>query len=397
MRILVTDGEQRASLATVRSLGRAGHEVVVAAPTPRSLAGSSRYACASVVVPDPLARPEAFAEALVTAAGTEGAQALFPITDASLGVALSVRGVLEERGVLLPFAEREAYQGISDKRRVLDEAARLGIAGPAQVVVECLEAAPAADLEALPFPVVVKPSRSVVGTGSERRKTKVTYAGDPDELRGRLLETPAAAYPVLLQERIVGPGVGVFLLLWGGKVAAAFGHRRLREKPPSGGVSVLRESAPIDAALVERSTALLRAFDWRGPAMVEYKVDARTGTPHIMEINGRYWGSLQLAIDAGVDFPAIHMDLATGRRRAPVTRYVEGVRTRWVLGDLDHLIARLRHSKEKLGLPPSAPGRARAVVDFLWAFRPGIRNEVFRWSDPRPGVTEAAEWLKLGG
>ncbi len=46
--------------------------------------------------------------------------------------------------------------------------------------------------------------------------------------------------------------------------------------------------------------------------MVEFKADARTGTPYLMEINGRFWGSLQLAIDAGVDFPAILVAAALG-------------------------------------------------------------------------------------
>ena len=39
--------------------------------------------------------------------------------------------------------------------------------------------------------------------------------------------------------------------------------------------------------------------------MVEFKLDARDGVAKLMEINGRFWGSLQLAVDAGVDFPAI--------------------------------------------------------------------------------------------
>ncbi len=110
-----------------------------------------------------------------------------------------------------------------------------------------------------------------------------------------------------------GPGVGVFLLLWEGKLRAAFAHRRLREKPPSGGVSVYRESIALDPVLLERSRRLLESFGWQGVAMVEYKIDERTGTPILMEINGRFWGSLQLAVDAGVDFPRLLIECAEGR------------------------------------------------------------------------------------
>jgi predicted ATP-grasp superfamily ATP-dependent carboligase len=216
---------------------------------------------------------------------------------------------------------------------------------------------------------------------------------DAGALAAVLGEMPADAYPLLVQERIVGPGVGVFLLIWQGQVRAAFAHRRIREKPPGGGVSVVRESIVADPRLLALSEELLKQFDWEGVAMVEYKVDARTQTPYIMEINGRFWGSLQLAIDAGVDFPALLIDVLQGRQTS-LPAYHAGVRTRWWWGDVDHLIARLRHSDAALALDPGAPTRSRAVLDFLAAFRPGYRNEILRWRDPMPAFRETLDWLR---
>ena len=121
---------------------------------------------------------------------------------------------------------------------------------------------------------------------------------------------------MLLQERIEGPGVGVFVCCDRGEPVALFAHRRLREKPPSGGVSVLCESA---AARSDRratsATRLLQALDWRGVAMVEFKRDLRDGSLRLMEINGRFWGSLQLAIDAGVEFPGRRWSIAKDEPR----------------------------------------------------------------------------------
>jgi predicted ATP-grasp superfamily ATP-dependent carboligase len=159
-------------------------------------------------------------------------------------------------------------------------------------------------------------------------------------------------------------------------------------------VSVYRESIAADPVLVERSKALLRCFAWEGVAMVEYKLDAATGTPYLMEINGRFWGSLQLAVDAGVDFPRLLVEHALGRPVAPVTRYRMGVRSRWWWGDVDHLLARLRRTPEELALPPGSPGRLAAARDFLMLWRPGDRNEVFRLSDPRPQLRETIEWFR---
>src|SRR6185436_4020752 len=121
------------------------------------------------------------------------------------------------------------------------------------------------------------------------------YATRAEDLFARLDSLEPAVFPLLIQERIIGPGVGVFVCCDGSDVLATFAHRRIREKPPSGGVSVLCESAAVDPIAKEHAIALLRAMQWRGVAMVEFKQNDSDGTLRLMEINGRFWGSLQLA------------------------------------------------------------------------------------------------------
>lgn len=391
-RVLVTDGEQRAALALVRSLGRAGCGVHVCSPRPRSLAGASRFARTETRVPDALTDPEGYAAAVRALVERVGAEVLLPVAEPSL-LALLPPGRLSP-GVLLPFPSEAAFRAVSDKRRVLEAAAEAGIAVPAQTVLAGPEDVALLDVEGCRFPLVVKPARSVGEADGARSRLEVRHAAGPSELRARLAELPAAAFPVLLQQRVVGPGTGIFLLLWDGEVRAVFAHRRLREKPPAGGVSVYRESATADPALVARAAALLRRFDWRGVAMVEFKVEAATRVPYLMEVNGRFWGSLQLAVDAGVDFSVLLLRAALGEPARPVPGYRLGVRSRWWWGDVDHLLVRLRRSDARLALPPGAPGRGRAVLDFLRVWRPGDRNEVFRPDDPRPLLRETLDWLR---
>lgn len=128
--------------------------------------------------------------------------------------------------------------------------------------------------------------------------------------------------------------------------------------------------------------------------MIEYKLDEATETPYLMEVNGRFWGSLQLAIDAGVDFPSLLLAASRGLAYQPVHDYRTGVRLRWWWGDVDHLVARLRRSPAALSLPPGEPGRWRVVRDFLRIGGPGDRSEVFRSSDPLPFVRETMDWLR---
>lgn len=389
-RVLVTDGGERAALAVVRSLAAAGHEVHVCSPRARSLAGASRGCAGRHRVPDPLREPDAYAAAVRALCAARGMEALLPVSEASALALLPERA--RPPGVVIPLPPEDVFRAACDKRRLMEAAAAVGIAVPRQRVVERPEDRLEIGPNELAYPVVLKPARSVVETGAGRAKTGVVHAADWVRLQAALADLPPAAYPVLVQQRVCGPGTGLFLLMWDGRPRALFAHRRLREKPPSGGVSVYRESVAPDPALAARAEALLGGLGWQGVAMVELKVDASTGVPYLMEVNGRFWGSLQLAVDAGVDFPRLLLDAAFGGAAAPPPPWRPGVRSRWEWGEVDHLLARLRRSPAELDLPPDAPGRWRAVFDFL-APRAGDRREVFRWGDPAPAFRESLDWL----
>jgi predicted ATP-grasp superfamily ATP-dependent carboligase len=390
--VIVTDGEQRAALAVVRSLGAAGYRCVVAASSLSTIAGVSRFCARSVTVPDALKRPDDFADAIVALSEEERASLVLPIAEPALLSLLAIRARLMP--AVVPFPDLSTFSALSDKQSLLGEASKLGIAVPKQVVVSHAAAIDSVDLLELHYPIVLKPTRSVGGDASERAQFGVSYATDRDELRRKILSLPAVAFPILLQQRIVGPGTGMFLLLWDGEVQARFAHRRLCEKPPSGGVSVYCESISVDEGLVERSRELLDRFRWRGVAMVEYKRDAETGQPYLMEVNGRFWGSLQLAVDAGVDFPRLLVACALGEPVERQMSYRIGVRSRWWWGQVDHLVARVRPRARAAPIPPGTRSLTRALGDLLCApFRRGDYEEVLWWNDPRPFWSETVRWI----
>ncbi|HEX6938516.1 MAG TPA: ATP-grasp domain-containing protein [Longimicrobiales bacterium] len=389
--VLVTDGEQRAALAIVRSLGRAGHRVYVVSSRRRNIAAASRYAFRAATAPDPLTAPEDFVATIARLVSMWRIDVVLPVAEPAL---LAVLGARERMGgAAIPFPPVEAFRALSDKRRLLAEAAAMGMAVPEQRLIARPDVDVAAAVDGLPYPVVIKPYRSVAGAGGSQHKLEVRYAADPGQLVAQVRGYPPAAFPLLVQRRIQGPGVGVFLLLWEGRIRAVFAHRRIREKPPSGGVSVYCESVAPPWGLVASSQALLDRFGWSGIAMVEYKLDARSGSPHLMEVNPRFWGSLQLALDAGVDFPSLLIRAAAGRPMGPPPVYRPGNRLRWWWGDVDQLIARLRRSPAELALPPDAPSRKAAILEFL-RIRPGDRPCTFRLRDPAPFFRETIDWLR---
>jgi glycosyltransferase involved in cell wall biosynthesis/predicted ATP-grasp superfamily ATP-dependent carboligase len=388
--ILITDGEQRAALAAVRSLGRAGYRVHVCSASVPSLAGKSRYCAGENRVPNPLTAPSEFVECLANIAASLEADVLLPVSEAALLAVLPARTLFK---CAIPFASAEAFDRICDKRLVLQMANKQGIAVPLQSEVSTLTD----DLEAserIRFPLVVKPARSVSGPDSGRIKNAVSYAYNEVELRQTLSSLRKEAYPVLLQERVIGPGIGISLLVWDGELRAAFAHRRIREKPPSGGVGVLRESIGLDEELLKRSLALLSDFSWQGVAMFEYKIDVARGIPYLMEINGRLWGSLQLAIESGVNFPVLLVRAALGIIGPPVLEYREGVRSRWEWGDVDNLLAVLFQSSAELALSSERPGRLGAIRDFVRSSWYGTHPEVLQVKDPMPFIHESINWIR---
>ena len=127
---------------------------------------------------------------------------------------------------------------------------------------------------------------------------------------------------------------------------------------------------------------------------MEFKLDAATDTPYLMEINGRFWGSLQLGIDAGVNFPDLLVRAATGDAVEPVTEYRVGVRSRWFWGDVDHLIWMLKTPARIRRRSPGLPGRLGALLRFLVPWKPGDRFEVLRFGDLKPFLRESLEWFR---
>jgi len=131
----------------------------------------------------------------------------------------------------------------------------------------------------------------------------------------------------------------------------------------------------------------LNEASWHGIAMIEFKV-APDGTPYLMEINTRFWGSLQLAVDAGVNFPWLLYQLACGDQPGPVKNYTTGVRLRWLLGDLDNLYLTLRDKRY------SKTTKLKSILRFLTPSSFKTRHEVNRWSDPAPAWHELKQYLR---
>jgi protein-tyrosine-phosphatase/predicted ATP-grasp superfamily ATP-dependent carboligase len=307
-----------------------------------------------------------------------GYDALIPTTDESLLAIAPFYRQLRQR--LYPGCPApDVVSRVLDKRLTLQAAEEVGIAVPREYRFSNLQ-----DLELngaeLRFPVLAKPASK-----ADEFNFDVRYFDTSARLRQAFLDQPSFGNKYLLQEFCPGHGVGVEILLWEGKIHAAFQHRRLKELPASGGVSVVAEAQAVDPRLLEDSVRLLGRLNWQGAAMVEYRHDPSTSRTVLMEVNGRYWGSLPLSVQCGVEFPYYEWQLAHGRVPGPAPAYRAGNRVIWRTGDLLRFIGLAGQWKSgKLGFGTLVVESGKLVGD-LWSPRP---DALWKWGDPVPAIRE---------
>ena len=391
--VFVTDGSERSALAIVRALGKRGVTVIVGDSEHVSLASKSKYCAQHVTYPSPHSDRVGFARFLIDFVSRGRIDVVLPVTDVTTHAVCTHQDALHAY-TATAVPPLPAFNTVSDKAALVRKAEACGVPVPRTHAVENAQQL-ALVLSGLQYPVVVKPARSRVPFAGGWLSTTVQYVDSADELMDLYQRTSyLRSFPSLLQERIVGPGLGVFMLFERGRLVAEFGHVRLREKPPAGGVSVLRESTPVDKTLRDYAIRVFGPLGWHGVAMMEFKEEARTGRRFLMEVNGRFWGSLQLAIDAGVDFPSLACQLALGQTPKIMPAYRPGVKSRWLLGDFDQLCLRLFKSDRALGLPRSAPSRFRSLVDFMKFRQPDMHYEIARLDDLRPFLFELVQFAR---
>tara|TARA_B100002003_G_scaffold182027_1_gene170196 strand:- start:16113 stop:17288 length:1176 start_codon:yes stop_codon:yes gene_type:complete len=384
-RILVLDGNQRASLATVRSLGAKKLWVATGDSTPGSMAGVSRFSRHQIQYSDPFTSPREFFEDVLRHVNSLGITFLLPITEATTYALLAYRDELPST-VVLPFPSSESVEQLANKNKLFQLAESMEVPVPGTIYCENRQHGIDALTRVGRFPVVLKPFKSRILKDDIIISTRVVIAKDDAEATEVLESEDFFEEPFTIQQYVEGHGRGVFALFNHGKPICFFAHRRLREKPPGGGVSVLCESAPVDPVLQAYSEKLLCHANWHGVAMVEFRVTEH-GEGFLMEVNPRFWGSLQLAIDSGMDFPWWLYQVSTGQEVSVKQPHFR--RVRWVLGDLDRLYLVLK-----------APGHTyslgRKLVEIFKFLRPSryTRHEVNRLGDMRPFWFELRAYLK---
>jgi len=337
---LITDAQMRSSLAVIRSLGKRGIDVTAAEETAFATGFFSKYCKNKFVYPSPKKREAAFTDCLIKQLQRKRYDVLIPVADACLSPIVNNESEISKyTKIALP--QKAIFNKAYDKGNTIKIARDCNVPCPDTLFIDSVD-----DIyrvqDRLCYPVVLKPR-----IGSGRRG--VAICNSLDEIVS-FYKTHTLYGPFLLQEYIPNGGeLGVYLLLnFKSELRALSVQKRLRTYPIAGGPSTFRETIKNEKSekAIELAQKLLRAMGWFGVAMVEFRIDQRDGGLRLMEVNPRFWGSLQLSILAGVDFPHLLYSLIVNGDVPPSLDYSEGIKCRWILpGEILWFLASNNKSK----------------------------------------------------
>jgi predicted ATP-grasp superfamily ATP-dependent carboligase len=379
--LIVEQGWSRGGLAAARGLSAAGWQVGIAGPEPGGLAGSSRACERRHRISSLQSSPAAFVDSVATVIRTGGYDVVFGAGEAEVLALSAGRDALP---AVFPHASHQVVTRALDKTELSRAAAAVGMAVPEILAEE--------DIPDESTPVVVKarsharpdvegaPARidtlRVHGrTAAHRRANEIRALGGEPEIQsfhpGRLVAYAA-----------VRSATGV--------IADSLQHAS-RIWPPGAGASSRAQTVAADEHLTRRAGALLAELNWVGLAELQFLADA-AGVHRLIDLNGRFYGSLSLAIAAGANLPAIWADLAVGRVPPAPVRARAGVRYQWGTGDVRRALQerqgglladlfgtaayglRARHSVAALDDP--GPAVARLLHSTGTAARAGLQSRV---------------------
>jgi protein-tyrosine-phosphatase len=367
-RVLVLDGHSNAAAAALLALPRTC-ELHVAAAEPDCVCFASRRVARRLIQPRAVPALRGWLEELDR---VENYDLVIPSTEASL-MAVKARD-LEPRLRAKAVIPCEPSLDIAlDKQLTLERAERLGIRIPRGKLIS----SPGESSSCERWPTVIKPTRTKVPTRKGTLSLSVRICSNARE-REEALADILPWSPVLEQEYFPGRGFGVEALFEQGKLRWLFAHERIHELPIAGGASSYRRAVEVPEALRAATVALLGSLEWHGVAMVEFKV-ANYGDYRLMEINPRLWGSLPLAVAAGVNFPLGLLRIALGVSPGEQPRYSRRCYARDIVNDIHWFEDSLRERDNPLRLAPVR------LADFMAVLRPLTGREhwdLFRWREP---------------
>jgi predicted ATP-grasp superfamily ATP-dependent carboligase len=316
--LLVDQPKDRAGLVAMRSLAIAGFQVGTGSSAP-SFASLSRHAGAHHHVRECSDDEDGFLTDVARAVRQGAYQIVFCTYEAGL-MALS-RERAQIAPALWPYPPEAVVRRSFDKLDLFHAVGAAGLRAPETVLAN------EQSLAAWAGPVVVKARNHL----PHRFDTAFFDSAEP--ARQLVAQMLAEGGEPLLQSPLRGEmGAVVVLVGRDGRLLSEIHQRALHTWPPEAGDTVLGEVVAPDPALSRGIGALLGELGWTGLAQIEF---FRVGDGvAITDFNGRFYGSMALAVAAGANLPAMWAREFLGMGSTGSTTARLGARFQWLNRDV---------------------------------------------------------------
>lgn len=317
--ILLTDDAFYSVLAAARALRAAGYAPWLAVYESGTYAARSRATAGTVPVPNPSLDSEGFVRELATAATKLSAAAVLPTAEHDL-IILAGRDA-DFAGIPLGTPSPESVELATDKALLPKLAAGAGLRTPPTKKVD------RGDIEGLRtfgLPAIIKPLRSRIRHPDGTMSPRSSYYLSSEQVQVAPDKFPDEES--LVQQYISGTLYSVSGVSWAGELICALHQESIRIWPERAGGSAYAITTPPDVKLEQGVSRLLQAIGWSGPFQAQF-LRSPDGEYYLIDLNPRIYGSLALAVGAGLNLPAIWVNLLLGRR-PQVNGYRVGVRFR---------------------------------------------------------------------
>ena len=317
--------DDRKPVSFSRALARSGARIGIGSDRFWGEAGYSRYIRHRHRIRHPTESLDDFISDLNRHIESCRYDVVLPLNDyTTLGLCLQRSNYSGKAAALLPALE--AIRITRDKQRTLAVAQELGIDVPKSLAPENEdELVQAGDEVGYPCVIKLRCGAGAVGYRVAKNRHQLLEAYRQPRKRSDLVFDYEH---LLVQEYIYGHTCDVCVLFRHGEPRAVLTQKRLWTYPAAGGVGVIVECTN-DPQLADLACRFFRAVEWHGPAQAEFKVDPHTGRTCLIEINGRFWGTIGAAVHAGVNFPLLACRLATDGDVQPVLADNFGQRFRY--------------------------------------------------------------------
>lgn len=340
--VLVTNYNYKNALAAVRDIGENNIQVHTCGPQTRNrVASFSRYSSGWAIYTSPNENMEHFIADIKKIISSREYDMILPIgVDTTIPCSYYKEEL--QRYTRVPVADYEILERAHDKYRTIEIAKSVDVPVPYTTMMSVEKLTE----ESFKYPIVIKARKGASGSGTR-------YATSKNELNNivREFKNKKSTYihdfeKPMIQEYIPGELLDVCVLFNKGQPRAALAQRRVVTYPPSGGVGIVNETIE-DPELIEFATRLLKKMKWHGVAQIEFKRDEK-GVPRLMEVNPKFWGTLELSIAAGLNFPYLLYKMTMDGDIEPRFDYEKNLQIWWSFAHLSQIFLACIKNRNKV-------------------------------------------------